>query len=157
MSKIYLYPAVIPLLLLAPAAPVQSAPPGSVDPEAVFAEGAALEKTDLKGALEYYCEAARQGHGPAQAAVGRIYAARPGTQTGDNEGRRDVAAAMMWLDIAILNRMKDMRAGRRKLGVTAQPEDFALYGRFTRMEIDAPCTWAEVYEPPEENREEENK
>ena len=149
MSKIYLYIAVFICLFV----PVFAGASADTDPEATLAEGKAIEVTDVKQALELYCTAARQGLGKSQYEVGRIYAAQPGQQTkhaDDIGGQRDLAAAMMWLDMAIINKVKDAKILRRTLGMVAHTEEFLLYGQFTRMEIDAPCTWAEVYEPPEE-------
>lgn len=103
---------------------------------------------DIKDALAFYCTAARQGYGAAQYEVGRIYAAQPGTPQEDAD-RRDIAAAMMWLDMAHINKIREAKAVRRHLGKNARPQDFTLYAQFTRMEIDAPCTWDEIYPPPE--------
>ena len=132
MSKGYLYLTVFAgLFILMPNARAQ---------EAVSADV-------IKDALAFYCPAARQGEGVAQYEVGRIYAAQPGTPEKDTI-RRDIAAAMMWLDMAHINKVQEARALRRHLGKTARPQDFALYAQFTRMEIDAPCTWEEIYPPP---------
>lgn len=147
MSKICLYIAVFICLFV----PVLAQAGANIDPEATLAEGKAIEATDVKQALELYCTAARQGLGRAQYEIGRIYATQPGKQTGDEDGERDIASAMMWLDMAVINKVKDAKILRRTLGKVAHKEEFDLYARFTRMEIEAPCTWVEVYEPPEES------
>ena len=152
MSKVCSYIIVIACLFALVAAGAARAA-AEIDPEATFAEGQVAAAKDIRQALEFYCTAARQGLGGAQYEIGRIYAAQPGQQTkhaDDSGGRRDLAAAMMWLDMAIINKVKDAKLLRRTMGRVAHAEEFILYGEFTRMEIEAPCTWAEVYEPPEE-------
>lgn len=120
-----------------------------INPTQTHEDGQEAEKTDLGKALELYCTAARQGFGPAQYEAGRIYASRPGRQEDESGGRRDIAAAMMWLDMAVINKVAAAKKLRRDLGILAKPEDFALYGNFSRMEAEAPCLWDEVYPPPE--------
>ena len=152
MSKVCFYLAVlIGLFAMTFAGGRLATASADIDPGATYKEGLETEKTDLEGALTLYCTAARQGYGRAQYEVGRIYASRPGKQADEDKGgRRDIAAAMMWLDMAIINKVTEAKLLRRTLGGTAREDDFSLYGQFTRQEIGAPCQWDEVYKPPEE-------
>lgn len=148
MSKICLYVAVFICLFLG-AGSAHATGDGFTDPEATFREGLKLQTTDLKQALVLFCEGARYGYGPSQLEVGKIYDKRPG-KLQDDAQRRDMAAAMMWLDMAIINNMKEAIPLRKNLGMRAQAQDFRLYSAFTRMETNAPCLWEEIYMPVEE-------
>lgn len=148
MSKVYLYVAVFICLFIAGGS-VYAAGDGFTDPETTYREAVALQATDLKQSLVLLCEGARYGHGPSQLEVGKIYDKRPG-KLKDEAQHRDMAAAMMWLDMAVINNMKEAIPLRRQLGIRAQPEDFTLYASFTRMETEAPCLWDEIYLPAEE-------
>ncbi|MBI4032035.1 MAG: sel1 repeat family protein [Proteobacteria bacterium] len=121
------------------------------DPEKQYEQGKAADVQEL--ALEWYCQAARQGHGKSQYEIGLFYMKSPDIVKGKEGGRRNIAAAMMWLDVAIINKIREAVELRKELGKRAQPADFALYSSFTRRETNAPCTWAEIYEGKEEGDE----
>jgi|GEM_PF-4929080 len=149
MSKTCLYIAVVACFLSASANAATN-----IDFKSMFARASqAAAVGNMEQALELYCALAWQGYGPAQYEVGVIYEDQPGTlddnddDDDDEGGRRDIAAAMMWLDMALLNGVVEAKAIRRKLGRVAGSEDFDLYGRFTRMETEAPCVWEDIYLP----------
>lgn len=116
----------------------------------------AEKETDSAQALGYYCQAARQGHGLAQLRLGESLSgtldrkALKKKEAGEKEkkdpyvkeragGQHNIAAAMMWLDMAILNRVEEAKGLRAELGLLAAPEDFQLYASYTRMGVAAPC------------------
>jgi hypothetical protein len=150
MSKIYWYVPVLICLFLGISNQCATGEEFA-DPEISYKKGVELQATDLTRSLNYLCEAARQGYGPAQFEVGRIYGNRPG-ESANADDQRDIAAAMMWLDMAVINDVREAAPLRKALGIRAQPEDFILYGAFTRMEADAPCLWEEIYTPVTEGK-----
>lgn len=133
--------------------------PSVPDSEGLYARG--NEAASETESLTFYCEAARQGHGPSQFRAGQILAgdykskrltiddvedrrariaeAEAAGVKDKSAPRRDLAAAMMWLDMAIINGVSEAKDLRSRLGLIAWPEDFALYARYTRMEAAAPC------------------
>lgn len=121
------------------------------DPVKQYEQAKAVDGQEL--ALEWYCRAARQGHGESQYEIGAFYMKSPDVVKGKEGGRRNIAAAMMWLDIAIINKVNEAVPLRKDLGKRAQPADFVLYSAFTRRERNAPCTWTEVYEGTEKSDE----
>lgn len=121
------------------------------DPVKQYEQAKAADGQEL--ALEWYCRAARQGHGKSQYEIGAFYMKSPDVVKGEEGGRRNIAAAMMWLDMAIINKVSEAAALRKDMGKRAQLADFALYSSFTRRESRAPCTWTEVYEGTEEGDE----
>lgn len=121
------------------------------DPEIQYEKGQKLQSSNPVAALAWYCYAARQGHGSAQSQAGQMLAnggaGLASLIAGEKEDlyrSRMRAAAMMWLDMAIINQDKNARPARKELGKKAISEDFELYSRYTRMQIDAPCTMTEI-------------
>lgn len=129
---------VIPALFLAGfGAASTEAPAAKPDPAALLARAQA--EGDPAMAFPLYCEAARAGSGPAQAYVGRTLA--------DAKGERpDIAAGMLWLDMAIRSGDVDAKALRRAAGRIATPKDFERYRVYNNSQRPLPCEPVEEIE-----------
>lgn len=79
-----------------------------------------------------YCAAARAGSGPAQFYMGRLL-------TDEKAGARDLAAGMLWLDMAIRSGEAEAREFRRAAGRMATPKDFERYRLYNNSQRPVPC------------------
>ena len=105
-------------------------PEGKPDPATLLAR--AQGEADPAVALSLYCEAAQAGSGPAQTHVGQA-------MMDEKAGVLDLAAAMLWLDRAILSGEVEARELRRMAGRLASPEDFERYRIYNNSQRPLPC------------------
>ena len=115
----------------------------------------AISIYDNEKATRWYCLAARQGYGPAQLRLARIYSGHPisglrvtqhvSSAVGNPD--TDIAVALMWADVAAAGGDNDAKALRDDLAAQAgekQRARAALLGENWRT---APCQWTEVFVP----------
>ncbi len=108
---------------------------------------------DNEKATQWYCRAARQGYGPAQLRLARIYAGRPisglrvAQHVSSAVGNPDtaMAVALMWASVAIDNGVDDAVALRDGLAAQASEKQRAHAAALRKNWQSGPCRWAEVF------------
>lgn len=103
----------------------------AADAEETLAQAQAA--TDPDEAFSLYCQAARLGSGPAQYHVGKALAG------GDRGEGINMAAGLLWLDMAIVNGVAEAKEARRHAGRRAEPDDFTRYRAYNRRRMEMPC------------------
>jgi TPR repeat protein len=134
MLKIALLPALIATILLFSAGPAPAAEAvADEDPASLFAQAGQTAPQDPLTAMALYCRAARLGHAESQLQLGRYYM--------DGKAvKEDIAAAMLWFDMAARNGNAAARDLRRTLGRSATAEEFGRYRLYNNdRETRLPC------------------
>ena len=108
---------------------------------------------DNQKATHWYCKAAKQGYGPAQLRLARIYAGHP--IQGVNVALRasallekadiDASVALMWATVASNNRVADATELRNDLRAHATAKERARADALAKDWRNAPCRWNEVF------------
>jgi TPR repeat protein len=115
---------------------------------------------DNEEATHWYCKAAKQGYGPAQLRLARVYSGHPirglhialraSALVGTPEA--DLGVALMWASIAAGNGVEDAAALRDEITQLATGEERAKAARLMNDWRAAPCGWAEVIPPAKTTR-----
>lgn len=108
---------------------------------------------DNQAATRWYCRAARQGYGPAQMQLARIYAGRPirGLRVAQHISAAignpdiDIAVALMWADVAVAGHVNDAEALRDELAAQASAKQRERAAALEQNWQTAPCQWKEVF------------
>jgi TPR repeat protein len=108
---------------------------------------------DNHKATYWYCEAARQGYGPAQLRLAQVYAGRPihglhialRASAIVGKARTDLGVALMWASVAADNGIEGADALRDEILSRASAEDRARASMLLEDWHTAPCRWAEVF------------
>jgi TPR repeat protein len=108
---------------------------------------------DNEKATFWYCKAARQGYGPAQLRLARVYSGHPlhglhialraSALVGTAE--TDLAVALMWASVAVNNGVGDATALHDEIMARATAVERAGAATLVRGWRSAPCQWAEVF------------
>jgi TPR repeat protein len=103
-------------------------------------------------ATHWYCEAAKQGYGPAQIRLARVYSGHPirglhialraSALVGTPD--TDLGVALMWAGVAAGNGVEGAAALRDEITQLASSEERAKAARLMQDWRAAPCSWAEV-------------
>lgn len=121
------------ILSISPAGAVRNMQNGiEADALTLYAEAEKLAPTDVLGAMGLYCRAARLGHAPSQVKLGAYYLQGQYVE-------EDLAAAMLWFDIANHNGAPEAREMRRTVGRMARTEDFTRYRYYNNNRDIIPC------------------
>lgn len=105
---------------------------------------------DTETASEFLCRAALQNFGPAQLELARLYSGRvthslmPILVRAVAPPPTDMAAALMWADLASTNKVDGAEDLRRSLAGEASPEARAEAARRSTEWQSAPCTWRDT-------------
>jgi hypothetical protein len=114
---------------------------------------------DNNKATHWYCESARQGYGPAQLQLARLYsghairglhvALRASALVGNAE--TDLGVALMWASLAANNKgegdIDDATELRNEITEKATSKERAKAAMLTKKWRTASCQWAEVFPP----------
>ena len=108
---------------------------------------------DNHKATYWYCRAARQGYGPAQSRLARVYSGHPihglhialraSALVGTAE--TDLGVALMWANVAANNGVDDAVALRDEIMEQATSQERARAATLMKDWRAAPCGWAEVF------------
>jgi len=108
---------------------------------------------DNHKATYWYCQSARQGYGPAQLRLARVYSGHPihglhialraSALVGTAE--TDFGVALMWANVAAHQGVEDAIALRDEIMKQATGKDRAKGSRLMKHWRTAPCRWAEVF------------
>ena len=108
---------------------------------------------DNHKATYWYCQAARQGYGPAQLRLARVYSGHPihglhialraSALVGTAE--TDLGVALMWASVAADHGVYDALALRDELMEQATGKERAKGSMLMKNWRTAPCGWAEVF------------
>lgn len=108
---------------------------------------------DNHKATYWYCQAARQGYGPAQLRLARVYSGHPihglhialraSALVGTAE--TDLGVALMWASVAADHGVDDALALRDELMEQATGKERAKGSTLMKSWRTAPCGWAEVF------------
>jgi TPR repeat protein len=111
---------------------------------------------DNDQATHYYCEAARQGYGPAQLRLAHLYsgaairglhiALRVSSHLGVSE--IDRGEALMWAQVAADNGVEEAPRLHQDILAEASSQDRARADTLLKDWKAAPCEWSEVFAPP---------
>jgi TPR repeat protein len=107
---------------------------------------------DNDEATRWYCKAAKQGYGPAQMRLARVYSGHPirglhialraSALMGTPE--TDLGIALMWASVAANGGVEDAIALRDEITQRATDQERAKAARLMQDWRAAPCGWAEV-------------
>lgn len=114
---------------------------------------------DNDKATQWYCKAARQGYGPAQLQLARLYsghavrglhlALRASALVGSQD--TDLGVALMWANLAARNKgegdVDDATELRNEITLKATGAERAKASMLAREWRTASCQWAEVFPP----------
>lgn len=108
---------------------------------------------DNHKATYWYCQAARQGYGPAQLRLAQVYSGHPihglhialraSALVGTAE--TDLGVALMWASVAADHGVEDAIALRDKITEQATSKERAKASTLMKNWRTAPCRWAEVF------------
>lgn len=112
-----------------------------------------LSVYDNHKATFWYCQAARQGYGPAQLRLAQVYSGHPihglhmalraSALVGTVE--TDLGVALMWASVAANNSVEDATALRDEIVDKATSKERARASTLMKNWRAAPCRWAEVF------------
>jgi hypothetical protein len=112
-----------------------------------------LSVYDNYKATYWYCQAARQGYGPAQMRLANVYSGHPihglhialraSALIGAPE--TDMAVALMWASVAAGHGVKDATALHDAIDQHATAKDRTRASSLLKNWRTAPCIWAEVF------------
>jgi TPR repeat protein len=108
---------------------------------------------DNDKATYWYCRAARQGYGPAQIRLARVYSGHPihGLHIALRASaltatpKTDLSVALMWASVAVNHGADDATELRDQIMGQATSEQRARGSMLMRNWRAAPCGWAEVF------------
>ncbi len=112
-----------------------------------------LSVYDNQKATYWYCQAARQGYGPAQLRLAQVYSGHPihGVHLAlrasalVGTAKTDLGVALMWASLAANNGVEDSVAWRDKITDQATGTERARASTLMKYWRTAPCRWAEVF------------
>jgi TPR repeat protein len=108
---------------------------------------------DNKEATRWFCRAARQGYGPAQLRLARIYAGHPvrGPRIAQHlsavfgNPRTDITIALMWANVSAESGIEDAVPLRDDLAARASKPQRQRAAALQTKWRSAPCGWTDVF------------
>ncbi len=108
---------------------------------------------DNHKATYWYCQAARQGYGPAQLRLANVYSGHPihglhialraSALVGSAD--TDLAVALMWASVAASHGVEDADALRGEIALQATEKQRTRAATLLKDWRTAPCRWAELF------------